>query len=71
VSRGLIPLHWRVQGPQRRWVTWTGMRRRRQVGGRWTSKIRRLFGVGPYVVYVMRYEPGDAPPETPYRERLP
>lgn len=50
---------WALIGPQRRWVPWDDMRRRTRALGRYASKIRRLFGVGPYVVYVMRYEPGE------------
>jgi hypothetical protein len=71
VSKGLSPPHWwpLIKGPQFRWVAWDEMRRRRQAQLRWASKIRRLFSVGPYVVYVMRYEPGQAPEET--KERTP
>lgn len=73
MRRGLIPAHWwpLLKGPQRRWVSWDDMRQRRQASVRWASRIRRLFGIGPYVVYVMRYEPGDAPTERERREMLP
>jgi hypothetical protein len=57
---------WAFQGPQRHWVPWTLMRECVNARGRHASEIRRVFALGPFTVYVMRYAPGNVP-EKPER----
>jgi len=49
---------WDLAGPQRKAVAWDDVRRLRNARARHADTIRRLFAVGPWTVYVMRYRPG-------------
>lgn len=59
---------WDFAGPMRHPARWEDVRQYRNAGGRHPDTIRRLFAVGPWTVYVMRYRPGMVPED---RERTP
>ncbi|MER7280540.1 hypothetical protein ABT369_39485 [Dactylosporangium sp. NPDC000244] len=59
----VMPAHWSLRGPQRRARDARELFRWVNAAGRHMSTFRRLFSIGPFVVYVGRYRPGQVDEE--------